>query len=260
MTPTPPGENLDGLHRTRKPAGVRAMFDRIAPTYDLLNHVLSLGTDMRWRRRAAQSLLHPGAARALDVCCGTGDMALALLRGARGASIDLAVTATDFSPEMTRLGNAKARARNVGPIGFAVADTLNLPFPDNTFDLVTVAFGIRNVENLERGLREMKRVCRAGGRVAILEFSHPRNPLVRRLYELYFFGILPRIGQAVSGSAAYSYLPQSVASFPNHDSMKSLVSAVAGEPCEGTRLTLGIASLYVARVAKPPPTSRSSAS
>lgn len=250
MTDPPSDENLEGLHRTRESASVRTMFDRIAPTYDLLNHLLSFGTDLRWRRYAAEVLMRAGMARVLDVCCGTGDMALSLLRQAEAVSPGVAVAATDFAPAMTRLGMAKVSADSMRRISFSVADTLCLPFADNTFDLVTVAFGIRNVENLERGLGEMVRVCRSGGRLAVLEFSHPRNPFFRRVYDFYFFRVLPRIGQAISGSAAYRYLPESVAEFPGHDSMCALMSRIAGGPCQGTRLTLGIASLYVAQVAK----------
>lgn len=217
-------------------ARIRSMFDRISPRYDLLNHLLSLNTDVLWRRRAAR--LCAGARRVLDVCSGTGDLALEIHRrqGAR-------VVGTDFSQPMLRIARRKA-ARD--PIHFQAADTLRLPFRDATFDACTVAFGIRNVANPARGLAEMARVVRPGGRIVILEFSLPSNPLLRIPYVFYFDRLLPRIGRMISreGGEAYRYLPDSVSRWPHPEELKGLMAHAGLHNVSYERLSGGIATLH----------------
>ena len=225
------------------------MFARVAPRYDRANHWLSLGVDVAWRRAATRfAEVVPGAA-ALDVCTGTGDLALALARaGAR-------VTATDFCPEMLGLAAAKAgrrRRRRPGapPPRFAVADALELPFPARSFDLATVAFGIRNVRDPVAALREMARVVRPGGRVVVLEFARPRVPLLGRAYLLYFRRVLPRLGRWITGDrgGAYHYLPESVLRFPEREAFAQLMLEAGLESPAFRVLTGGIAALYRAEV------------
>jgi demethylmenaquinone methyltransferase/2-methoxy-6-polyprenyl-1,4-benzoquinol methylase len=200
-------------------ARVREMFGGIAPRYDLLNHVLSLSLDRLWRRRVARrfrKVLERADARVLDVCCGTGDLTLALAR--RG---DASVIGSDFAHPMLVRAEQKSQSAANGDrrhgklVGYIEADALSLPFADASFDLVTAAFGFRNLANYDRGLLELFRVLRPGGQMAILEFAEPQGAIFGRLYRFYFRRILPRIGGAISGSSfAYSYLPNSVGKFP----------------------------------------------
>ena len=201
---------------------VRQMFTRIAPRYDLLNHLLSFSFDRSWRRRTAKRMRHiltRRDARVLDLCCGTGDLAFQLHRvagsgGARIIGSDLA------HPMLTR-----ALQKNPPAITFAEADALQLPFADATFDLSTNAFGFRNLANYEAGLREVHRVLKPGGTIAILEFAEPRFAPFRALYDFYFHQLVPRIGGAISGSReAYSYLPASVAKFPSPEDLRALMT------------------------------------
>lgn len=224
----------------RKRAGrISRMFDRIAPTYDLLNHLLSANVDMRWRRHAVQRLALTGTERVLDACCGTGDLSLALLDGGAGE-----VVGTDFAPAMIEL----AREKGGGRIRFEVADTTALPFHDASFDVATVAFGVRNLENLDAGLRDLRRVLKPGGRLAVLEFSRPSNPLFRTVYHTYFMIVLPMIGNLVSGGAdnAYTYLPRSVLSFPGPDALAARMRSAGFAKVEWTALSMGIACLHIA--------------
>ena len=192
---------------------VREMFDNIAPSYDRLNHVLSMNVDRLWRRHALKEIVDGTAQRILDVACGTGDSTVSIARAAGEGS---AVTGVDISEGMMALVQGKAEKAGVaGRIGLAVADGEALPYADGTFDRVTCAFGIRNFENKEKGLSEFLRVLKPGGKAVILELSVPRNRVVRWAYDLYFTRLLPRIGGAVSGDkAAYRYLPASVHRFP----------------------------------------------
>jgi len=200
-------------------ARIREMFSGIAPRYDLLNHVLSLSLDRLWRRRVARrfrNVLDRSDALVLDVCCGTGDLTLALARRSRAAIIG-----SDFAHPMLVRALDKSRSNGKGSssgarlVGYIEADALSLPFSDATFDLVTAAFGFRNLANYDRGLQEIFRVLRPGGQIGILEFSEPRGAVFGGLYRFYFRRILPRIGGAISGSPwAYSYLPNSVGKFP----------------------------------------------
>jgi demethylmenaquinone methyltransferase / 2-methoxy-6-polyprenyl-1,4-benzoquinol methylase len=220
---------------------VRAMFAEIAPRYDLLNHALSLNVDKRWRRftvgKLADLLRKPGAI-ALDLCCGTGDLALEL--GAVGETC-----AVDFCRPMLEISLAKTRSR--GPsISVIEADALRAPFPDQAFDVVTMAFGLRNLESVEGGLAEMHRLLKRGGRGAVLEFSHPRAPILRSVFQFYFTRLLPRIGNAVSGSGfAYQYLPDSVRAFPDQATLAGMMERVGFSSVRYYNLFGGVAALHL---------------
>ena len=193
---------------------VREMFDNIAPTYDRLNHLMSMNVDRGWRRRALKEIVDGTPQRILDVACGTGDSTIAI---AKAAGTGSEVVGVDISEGMMALVKGKAEKAGVGDrISLQVADGEALPFEDGSFDRVTCAFGIRNFEHREKGLEEFLRVLRPGGKTVILELSVPQNRLVRWAYDLYFTKMLPRIGGAVSGDrAAYAYLPASVHNFPS---------------------------------------------
>jgi demethylmenaquinone methyltransferase/2-methoxy-6-polyprenyl-1,4-benzoquinol methylase len=235
--------------RSGPPAGVdksgervQKMFGEIAPRYDRMNHLLSMNVDRWWRRVAVGKLAPEPGNRILDVCTGTGDLALAFLRRMDG---NVTVTGSDFCPEMLEI--ARHKSRHDSGIDFVQADTQNLPFEDDSFDIVTVAFGLRNVEDTDRGLRELQRVCRVGGRIGILEFSTPRRWPVRPLYGWYFRNILPRIGQRLAGNNmnAYDYLPQSVGEFPAYEQLTGRMKAAGMRTARFWPLTFGIATLYV---------------
>ena len=241
----------DALVATKAPRDIRGMFHDISRTYDFLNHLLSLNTDRRWRRFVARRLVTPDVRDVLDVCSGTGDLALAIAEQAVRVGGAPRVVGSDFTPSMMAIARDKfvrAAARSAVTPRPSVGDTMRLPFPYARFDLVTVAFGIRNVSDTAAGLAEMVRVCRTGGRVAVLEFSQPRNALLRGAYNLYFFTVLPWVGRIISGSRAYTYLPKSVARFPDGDEFARMLGAAAGGGVERHPLTFGIATLYVATV------------
>jgi demethylmenaquinone methyltransferase/2-methoxy-6-polyprenyl-1,4-benzoquinol methylase len=224
---------------------IRRMFGAIAPRYDLLNHLLSLNVDRWWRWRTTQLVPPRGEEPILDVCTGTGDLALAYDRAA-GARV--AVFGTDFCLPMLLPAREKAERRAAaGRVRFVEADTQRLPFPTDTFQLVTVAFGLRNVTDTDKGLAEMVRVARPGGRVAILEFSRPRGWLFGRLYRFYFRRILPAIGQVLSrnGDDAYSYLPASVMEFPDGEELAAKLRVHGLSDVYWHPFTFGIATLYV---------------
>lgn len=202
---------------------VRDMFSAIAPRYDLLNHLLSFSMDNRWRRLTAEKfrrILRRTDARVLDLCCGTGDLAFAfevervdVIRDSTAHRVP--IMGCDFAYPMVERARQKARADS-HTAEFINGDALSMPFPDASFDLVASAFGFRNLANYERGLREIARVLKPGGRIAILEFSEPTNSAMAGMYRFYFKRILPVIGGVVSGNkAAYSYLPSSVSNFPS---------------------------------------------
>jgi len=224
---------------------IRTMFAGIARRYDLLNHLLSLNIDRYWRWRTTR--LAPPAADGpiLDVCTGTGDLALAYDRAAGGR---VPVVGSDFCMPMLLPAAEKARRRGAAErVRFLEADTQQLPFGDSTFQLVTVAFGLRNVTDTDRGIAEMVRVARPGGRVVILEFSRPRNPLFGPLYRFYFRRVLPFIGQLVSRSRdnAYTYLPASVLEFPDGEALSAKLRGHGLTEVKWHPLTFGIATLYV---------------
>lgn len=229
----------------QEPARIRGMFASIAGTYDVLNHVLSLNQDKGWRRFAAGCLrLSPGD-RALDACTGTADFALELARivGPSGS-----VFATDFCEQMVRLGLPKVDGRS---IHLGVADTLRLPFADQVFDGVTVGFGIRNVIDLDAGIRELVRVTRPGGRIAILECTQPGNPLFRFIYYVYFLILLPIVGNLVTGGSrnAYGYLPRSVLQFPDRKRLARICEQNGMLDTEVHSMSLGIVTVHVGTVA-----------
>ena len=224
-----------------KRAFVRRMFDGISGTYDLLNHLLSAGADVLWRREAVAGLRPGPGWRVLDLATGTGDLGFETA----GRNPEIRVVGVDFSVPMLRRGVRKA-GRRPGRMAFLCGDAECLPFPDRVFEGVTIGFGIRNVADLDVGLREMYRVLRPGGRVAILEFSRPRAFLLRGLYFFYFRHILPLLGRVISGdSNAYRYLYESVMHFPEGaDFCRRLVDSGFADVAEH-RLTFGIATLYL---------------
>ncbi len=232
---------------------IRTMFGEIAGRYDLLNHLLSGGVDYYWRWRTVRKAPPQGAAPILDVCTGTGDLALAYWNRGHGK---IRVVGSDFTHQMLIRAREKAaqlttRSREPQPaaLEFVEADTQQLPFDNDQFQLVTVAFGLRNVTDTRRGLREMCRVCQPGGQVAVLEFSLPRNWLFRTVYLWYFRNVLPIIGQLVSRNRqmAYNYLPQSVAEFPQGQVLAGIMQECGLSEVSWTPMTFGIATLYVAR-------------
>lgn len=225
-----------------KAAAVRRMFGAIAPRYDLLNHVLSLNIDRRWRRRAVDLLLEGRSAhgRYLDACAGTLDLALELA-GRRGFAGQ--VVATDFSLPMLERGLPKIKGRPVEP---TCADALRMPFPDEVFDGATVGFGVRNLADLDAGLREFARVLKPGGRLVILEFTTPTFAPVRALYLFYFLKVLPWIGRVVSRHrSAYSYLPASVLQFPPPAELARRMEAAGFTDVRWVPVTMGIAAIHV---------------
>jgi demethylmenaquinone methyltransferase/2-methoxy-6-polyprenyl-1,4-benzoquinol methylase len=223
---------------------IRAMFGNIARHYDLLNHLLSLNVDRYWRWRTTQ-LAPPGDGPILDVCTGTGDLALAYDRAAKGK---VPIVGTDFCLPMLLPARTKTQQQKAtGRIRYIEADTQHLPFPDGSFELTTVAFGLRNVTDTDRGLAEMVRVTRPGGRVAILEFSQPRHWLFGPLYRAYFRWVLPAVGQLISRSreSAYRYLPASVMEFPDGEALAERLRQHGLTEVRWHPLTFGIATLYV---------------
>lgn len=235
-------------------AAVREMFDTIAPRYDLLNHVLSCNIDRLWWWRTARrfrKLLAQPEARVLDICCGTGDMTLALLARRPKTPGTLPVLAADFSHGMLVRGAQKFIGKGAVAIE---ADAMQLPMPDSSLDLITTAFGFRNLRNYEGGLAEFFRVLAPGGTLAILDFAEPGG-IVGKLYAFYFRRILPAIGAKLSGmGSAYSYLPASVARFPSPEVLMGAMHSIGYGEISWTPYTFGIAGLYVARkpVAPPP--------
>jgi demethylmenaquinone methyltransferase/2-methoxy-6-polyprenyl-1,4-benzoquinol methylase len=217
------------------------MFSRIASRYDLLNHLLSANIDRRWRAKVVRLVrdnLRDGA-RALDVACGTGDLSLALAAGS-----DAEVTGLDFCRPMLDLAARKSQG-GAKEITYVEGDALSLPFADATFDVVTVAFGLRNLASVEGGLRELLRVTRAGGRVCVLEFSQPSVPGLRWLFGFYFTRVLPRVGGLLSGSrVAYEYLPDSVSRFPDQRRLAEMMRGVGFEGVGFENLTGGIAAIH----------------
>ena len=223
---------------------VREMFDHIAPTYDKLNHVLSMNIDKRWRRHALREIVDGSAQRILDVACGTGDSTISIAKAAAEGS---EVTGVDISEGMMALIGGKAEKAGVGEkIHLQVADGEALPYEDGTFDRVTCAFGIRNFEHKEKGLSEFLRVLKPGGKAVILELSVPQNRLVRWSYDLYFTRLLPRIGGAVSGDrAAYRYLPASVHTFPSPKEFCRMMKEAGFRDVRCRTFTFGLCRLFV---------------
>lgn len=226
---------------------VRAMFGSIAQHYDFLNHCLSFHIDKRWRRFTVHQIAEQMGRddfEALDLACGTADLTLALRKITRGR-----VMGMDFCHPMLVVGRGKI-AHHEGGAGVTLseADVLQLPIRDAGFDVVTIAFGLRNLEDYEKGLKEMFRVLRPSGLLGVLEFSHPRVPVFRQLYQFYFSKILPRIGARISGvKGPYSYLPDSVSAFPDPDELKVLMEKVGFVAVNYFNLSGGIAVLHLGR-------------
>jgi len=223
---------------------IEQMFDAIAPDYDRLNHLMSLGIDKRWRRRALRQIVEPERAQEiLDLACGTGDFSLAI---ARKAHPQTRVTGVDLSEGMLAVMREKVRAAGLeARISAEKGDADALPFADGSFDRVTVAFGVRNFEHRETALREIRRVLRPGGRLVILELSLPSNPVVRWAYMLYFTRLTPLIGGRISGEkAAYRYLPASVLHFPGKREWMATMAACGFRAVTHRALSLGICRLY----------------
>jgi len=226
---------------------VQRMFGEIAPHYDRMNHLLSLNIDRYWRWWTVRKLQPQPGEPILDVCTGTGDLALAFQRATGGKS---EIVGADFCLQMLEIGRGKQQRAGIGPeLTFVEADAQNLPFDDNRFAIVSVAFGLRNVADTDRGLAEMTRVCNPGGQVAVLEFSTPRLQPLRAFYLFYFRHILPRIGQffARNKSAAYEYLPASVGQFPDGEALVERMRAVGLKNVKYWPLTFGVATLYVGK-------------
>lgn len=240
---------------------IQKMFGEISSRYDFLNHFLSGGVDYYWRWRTVRRVRPSDDAPILDVCTGTGDLAIAYWKKAGGRT---AVVGTDFTPEMLTIARQKSSRLGIpsdsssgvsgssssrAPLTFLQADTMQLPLESDVYQIVSVAFGLRNVSDTVAGLKEMARVCRSGGHVAVLEFSMPRNRLFGAIYRWYFRNILPRIGQllARNSEAAYRYLPQSVSQFPQDEELAGLMRQAGLTDISWTPLTFGIATLYVGR-------------
>lgn len=222
---------------------IEQMFDNVAERYDFLNHLLSGGIDYWWRWRAVNSLKNRPVDQILDVATGTGDMALALLR-----LKPTKVMGVDISEEMLAIGRKKIAAKKLNhKIELQTGDAENLPFGDNTFDAITVSFGVRNFENLKKGLAELHRVLKPTGKLVILEFSTPKRFPIKQLFTFYFKNILPRIGKFLSKDAsAYTYLPESVQAFPQGTAFTHILNQVGFKQTTCKELTFGIASLYTA--------------
>lgn len=210
-------------------------FDEIARDYDRMNHLMTAGLDRCWRKRAVQGL----HGKVLDVACGTGDMVVELLRTRHAASLQ--VTGVDLSEEMLAIAKRKAPQAE-----YRLADAEHLPFGDASFDAVTCAFGVRNFVHLEQGLKEMVRVLKPGGRMAILELATPDNPFIRFFYNIYTRRIIPWLGSRIAGNReAYTYLPSSIERFPKGSAMVDKLKAAGGREVKQRKLTFGVCRLYI---------------
>ena len=228
-----------------KKEGVKKMFDNIAPDYDKLNHILSLNIDKNWRKKAVRELADEARPlNVLDVACGTGDFTIEIARKVPHGST---VVGVDISDGMIAVGLEKLAKLGIDA-ALKVADCEALPYEDNTFDRISVGFGVRNFEHLELGLSEMYRVLTPGGKLVILELSVPSNAFIRWCYKLYFLKILPFIGGLVSGDrSAYEYLPASVLRFPAPDKFMSIMKSAGFDVVEHRALTLGVCRMYIGK-------------
>ncbi|NUM30800.1 MAG: bifunctional demethylmenaquinone methyltransferase/2-methoxy-6-polyprenyl-1,4-benzoquinol methylase UbiE [Bacteroidetes bacterium] len=219
---------------------IKKMFDSISHKYDFLNHTLSLGIDKIWRKKAINSLRNIKPKRIIDIATGTGDMAIEAIKLNPEKIIGI-----DISSGMLEIGRKKIKAKNINNIELLYGDSEKIDFADNTFDAATVAFGVRNFENLEKGLSEIYRVLKNGGMLAILEFSKPTIFPVKQLYNFYFNVILPKIGNIFSKNKfAYKYLPDSVMKFPDGSNFLNIMKNCGYENCTQKRLMFGICTLY----------------
>ncbi len=222
---------------------VAKMFDNISARYDFLNHFLSLGIDKGWRRKVVRMLRQQKPTEILDIATGTADLAIALTK-IEGAQ----VTGVDISAGMLKVGGVKIEKKGLKDrIALQLGDSENLPFEDNSFDAITVAFGVRNFENLEEGLSEMLRVIKPGGTVAVLEFSQPTGFPFKQIYRFYFKFILPTIGNLVSkDQSAYTYLPESVDAFPYGERFVNILKELGYQNPQSRPVTFGVATIYTA--------------
>lgn len=227
---------------SKKSENVEAMFNGIASKYDLLNHLLSFGIDKSWRRRLVRQLGRQKPDKVLDVATGTADLAIQLAYRLPSVSI----IGIDISEKMLRIGRSKVEKRGISSVRLVQANSMEIPFGDGEFDAVMVAFGVRNFEDLPKGLSEIYRVLKTGGCLYVLEFSIPDKFPVANVFRFYFRRILPWFGRIVSGSYdAYTYLPESVATFPEKENFLGIMAHAGFRDCSYQRVTFGIASIYV---------------
>ncbi len=230
--------------RREKTQQVRAMFDNIAPAYDFMNRAMTFGIDKIWRRKAVKLIEKEQPHDILDVASGTGDLAILMARRIPSASI----LGVDLSEGMLQLGEKKVEEAGLADrVSFSVADCLNLPMPDDSFDCVSVAYGVRNFQNLLAGYKEMHRVLRPGGMLCVIELSTPDSPLVRPFYRFYTKCVIPAVGRLISKDVrAYSYLPESIAAVPKGESMLRLISEAGFCDARFRPLTFGVCTIYTA--------------
>lgn len=224
-----------------KKVQIEEMFDDISKRYDFLNHFLSMGIDRGWRKKVIKEIKAVPHHAILDIATGTGDVAIA------ASGLDTQITGLDLSEKMLDVAREKVSKRGINNIELIKGDSENLPYDDATFDVVTVSFGVRNFEDLRKGLSEMQRVLKPGGKLIILEFSYPSKFPVKQLYHFYNSTLLPFFGKVISGSStAYTYLPESVKAFPEGQNFLDLLESCGFEKTGQKRLTFGISSLYTA--------------
>lgn len=232
----------DSRHKSEQ---VREMFDAIAPAYDFMNRAMTFGIDRLWRRRAVRLMRDIPHADILDIATGTGDLAILMAERLEGSH----VTGVDLSEGMIEVGRRKVGERGLDDrISLTTGDCLALPFPDNSFDCITCAYGVRNFENLAAGYKEMERVLRPGGLLVILELSTPRSALVKPFYDIYTRHLIPAVGRMVSkDTRAYSYLPESIAAVPQRDDMCGVMRGAGLVDCRYIPLTFGTCTIYTAK-------------
>ena len=238
-------ENINPYDDNRpKTEQVREMFDSIAPAYDFMNRAMTFGIDKLWRRRAVKMIAEHAPKRILDIATGTGDLAIRLAKSLKPES----VVGVDLSEQMLAIGQEKVKKEGLaGIVSLSPADCMHLPFENEIFDCVTVAYGVRNFEHLQQGYEEMHRVLRSGGVLCVIELSTPTSPLVKPFYKAYTKLIIPAVGRLVSKDVrAYSYLPESIAAVPQGENMLALMKNAGFSQCSFIPLTFGTCTIYVA--------------
>lgn len=238
-------ENINPYDDNRpKTEQVREMFDSIAPAYDFMNRAMTFGIDKLWRRRAVKMIAKHAPKRILDIATGTGDLAIRLAKSLKPES----VVGVDLSEQMLAIGQEKVKKEGLaGIVSLSPADCMHLPFENEIFNCVTVAYGVRNFEHLQQGYEEMHRVLRSGGVLCVIELSTPTSPLVKPFYKAYTKWIIPAVGRLVSKDVrAYSYLPESIAAVPQGENMLALMKNAGFSQCSFTPLTFGTCTIYIA--------------